>query len=93
MALARVVEFENVNGESIERARAQIEGEPPDGLRATEIVVLHDAAAAKSLVAVFFDNEEDYAEGDAILGAMSPGDTPGTRLSVTKYAVAVRKAL
>lgn len=92
MALARVVEFENVNDETIEQVRTQIEGEPPDGLRATEIVVLHDAAAAKSLVTVFFDNEEDYAAGDVILGAMSPGDTPGTRVSVTKYTVPLRRS-
>jgi len=93
MALARVVEFENVSRETIEQVRAQIEGEPPDGLHATEIVVLHDAAAAKSLVAVFFDSEEDYVAGDAILGAMAPGDTPGTRVSVTKYTVAARKTV
>lgn len=93
MALARVVEFENVDSESIGQARAQIDAERPEGLPATEIIVLHDAAAEKSLVVVFFDNEDDYAQGDATLNAMSPGDTPGTRASVTKYEVAVRKAV
>ena len=93
MALARVVEFENVDSEGIEQARAQIEGERPEGLPAREIVVLHDAAAATSLVVVFFDNEDDYAQGDATLSAMSPGDTPGSRTSVRKYEVAIRRAL
>ena len=73
MALARVVEFENVNSESIGQVRAQIQGEPPEGLPASEIVVLHDAAAGKALAVVFFDNEDDYAQGDAALSAMAPG--------------------
>ena len=67
-------------------------GERPDDVPATEIVVLHDADASKSLAIVFFDNEEDYAKGDAALNAMPAGDTPGQRTSVTKYDVAIRMA-
>ena len=93
MALARVVEFENVNSESIGQVRAQIQGEPPEGLPASEIVVIHDAAAGKALAVVFFDNEDDYAQGDAALSAMAPGDTPGTRISVTKYDVVARRTV
>ena len=91
MALARVVEFENVNSESIGQVRAQIQGEPPEGLPASEIVVLHDAAAETALVIVFFDTEDDYTQGDAVLSAMPAGDTPGRRVSVEKYAVPVRR--
>ncbi len=92
MALARVVSFENVSKDRIEelkREMASAEG-PPEGIPATEILVLHDADAEKSLVVVFFDSEDDYAQGDATLSAMPTGDTPGQRTSVSKYDVAVR---
>ncbi len=45
-----------------------------------------------ALAIVFFDNEEDYAKGDAALNAMPASDTPGQRTSVAKYDVAVRMA-
>ena len=91
MALARVVTFEGVSSERIEELRRQIEeGERPEGLNATEMLVLHDADAEKSVAIVFFDNEEDYASGDAILSAMPAPDTPGRRTSVSKYDVAIR---
>ena len=57
---------------------------------ATEIVVLHDADAERSLVILFFDTEDEYRRGDEALNAMPAGDTPGTRTSVTKYEVAFR---
>ena len=91
MALARVVTFDGVGEDRIAELRNQIEGgEQPEGLPASEIVVLYDAAAQKSLVIVYFDSEEDYAQGDATLNAMPAGDTPGSRTSVTKYDVAIR---
>ena len=52
--------------------------------------MLHDEAANTSLVILFFENEDDYARGDAALNAMTTGDTPGRRTSVTKYTVAGR---
>jgi hypothetical protein len=91
MALARVVQFEGVGQDRIDEMRRDIEGgERPEGIPATEIVVLHDATAEKSLVIVFFENEEDYRRGDEALNAMPAGDTPGKRTSVTKYDVAMR---
>jgi hypothetical protein len=57
---------------------------------AKEILVLHDPEAEKSLVVVFFENEDDYRAGDAALTAMPASDTPGQRTSVTKYNVAFR---
>ena len=65
-------------------------GERPENVPAKEIVVLHDPEADKSLVIVFFDNEDDYRQGDEALSAMPTGDTPGQRTSVTKYQVAFR---
>lgn len=91
MALARVVTFDGVSKERMdEMDREMREGEPPEGFPPSELVVLHDPDAEKSLVIVFFDNEDDYARGDAILDAMPAGDTPGSRTSVTKYNVATR---
>ena len=91
MALARVVTFEGVGRDRIEAMRGDVESQDqPEGLRATEMLMLHDADAEKALVILVFDNEEDYASGDAVLSAMPAGDTPGRRTSVAKYEVAIR---
>jgi hypothetical protein len=94
MALARVVSFDGVTRDRIREMGSEMQGsEPPEGLPAKEIIVLHDADADKSVVIVFFDSEEDYQRGDEILSAMPAGDTPGQRTAVTKYDVAVRMAV
>jgi hypothetical protein len=91
MTLARVVSFEGVDADRMdEMSRTMQGGERPEGLPATEVIVLHDPETAKSLAIVFFDNEDDYKQGDATLNAMPADDTPGQRTSVTKYNVAVR---
>ncbi len=91
MALARVVSFEGVSKERIEAMKREMdEGERPEGVPATEILVLHDPEAEKSLVILFFESEDDYGRGDEVLNAMPAGDTPGRRASVTKYDVANR---
>jgi len=91
MALARVVTFDGVSKERIEQMKQEMSGgERPDNIPASEVVVLHDPEAEKSLVVVFFENEDDYQQGDAALSAMPAGDTPGQRTSVGKYDVAIR---
>jgi hypothetical protein len=91
MALARVVTFEGVSKDRMdEMDREMKDGQPPEGFPGTEIVVLHDPEAEKSLVIVFFETEDDYKHGDEMLSAMPAGDTPGRRTSVTKYDVATR---
>jgi len=91
MALARVVTFDGVPKDRMEQMKSEIEGgERPDNLPATEILALHDAEADQALVVVFFDNEDDYRQGDETLSAMPAGDTPGQRTSVKKYDVALR---
>jgi hypothetical protein len=91
MALARVVSFDAVTKDRIEEMQREIgEGEPPEGLPAKEIVVLHDPDGEKSLVILFFDTEDDYRQGDKTLNAMPTADTPGQRTSVTRYDVAMR---
>ena len=91
MALARVVTFEGVSSDRMQEMQREIGGgQRPENLPASEIVVLHDPEAEKSLVIVFFENEDDYRQGDETLSAMPAGDTPGRRTSVQKYDVAVR---
>jgi len=91
MAIARVVTFDGVSPERMEEMRAQMqEGEQPEGLPATEIVVMHDPDAEKAVVVLFFDNDDDYRRGDEVLSAMPASDTPGQRSSVTRYDVPVR---
>ena len=91
MALARVVTFDGINSERMAEMAANIEGgERPEGLNATEMMLLHDPEAEKATAIIFFDNEEDYAAGHAILDAMPRDDTPGNRTSVTKTNVAMR---
>jgi hypothetical protein len=93
MALARVVTFDGVDSDRIAQMQREMEGsERPDNVPATEIIILHDPDADKSLAIVFFDNEDDYRQGDEALSAMPAGDTPGQRTSVTKYQVAIRMA-
>jgi hypothetical protein len=91
MALARVVTFDGVGKDRMEEMKREMDqGERPEGLPATELIVLHDADADKAVVIVFFDNEDDYRQGDETLNTMPAGDTPGQRTSVTKYDVVTR---
>ena len=91
MAIARVVSFDGVTRDRIEEMKSEMESnDPPEGLNATEVIVLHDADADKSVAIVFFDTEEDYRRGDEILSAMPADDTPGQRTGVQRYDVAMR---
>jgi len=91
MALARVVAFDGVDKNRMDEMNREMRDNPaPEGLDASEVIVLHDAESNKALAIVFFENEDNYRRGDEILDAMPAGDTPGQRTSVTKYDVAVR---
>jgi hypothetical protein len=91
MALARVVAFDGVSAQRAEELSRQIgEGDRPENLPATEMIILHDPDGEQALAIVFFDNEDDYQQGHETLDAMPAGDTPGRRTAVTKYKVAVR---
>ncbi len=91
MAFARVVSFDGVDQDRIEKMKSEMrEGERPEEIPATEVIVLHDPEAEKSLAIVFFETEDDYRKGDEALNAMPAGETPGRRSSVTKYDVAIR---
>jgi hypothetical protein len=91
MTLARVVTFDGVTKDRMDELDRQVrEGEPPEGMPSSELIVLHDPETEKSLVLVLFESEDDYKKGDEILSAMPAPDTPGQRTSVTKYNVATR---
>ena len=91
MAVARVVTFDGVGKARMdEMTRSMQEGEQPENLPATEVIVLHDPEAEKAVAIVFFENEDDYRVGDETLNAMPAADTPGQRTSVTRYDVPIR---
>jgi hypothetical protein len=91
MAVARVVSFDGVGKDRIDEMKREMgEGVQPEGIPATEVVVLHDPEAETALVVLFFETDDDYRRGDETLNAMPAGDTPGRRTSVTRYDVSVR---
>ena len=91
MAFARVVSFEGVTKERIEELKREMaDGERPEGLPATELIVLHDPESEKSLAIVVFETEADYQQGNETLNAMPTEDTPGRRTSAEKYEVVHR---
>ncbi len=91
MAFARVVTFEGVSKDRIEEMKREMQdGDQPEGLDATEIVVLHDPDSDRTVAILYFETEDDYRRGDEVLNAMPAADTPGRRLSVEKYEVAIR---
>jgi len=91
MAFARVATFEGITAEHLDALRQRIEEQgQPDGMNATDFIVLHDPDASKSISIVLFDSAEDYERGSAILDGMPRDDAPGQRTSVERYEVAVR---
>lgn len=94
MAVARVVMFEGVDAERVEGLRRRIEEEGrPEGVPATELIVLHDPEGRRSISIIFFESDEDYATGDETLNAVPADTTPGARSSVGKYRVALRSTV
>jgi hypothetical protein len=91
MAIARVVRFQGVTKERMEeQKRRMADEERPEGLPASEFIMLHDPESETSLAIVFFETEDDYQQADEILSAMPASDTPGQRTSVEKYDVVHR---
>ena len=90
MALARVVSLEGLGKGGSRRCARVGDGERPQDIPATEILVLHDPDAEKSLVILFFENEEGYRRVHETLDAMPGDETPGRRTSPAKYDVAIR---
>jgi hypothetical protein len=94
--LARIVRWEGGDPEDVKKSAAEIRqqseegGGPPPGVPATEFMLLHDASG-NAMALMLFENEADYAEGDATLNSMDPpGGGMGRRVGVDKYEVAAR---
>ena len=92
MAYARVATFQNVPPEALDEITKEIrEAELPEGLPATEVIVLADREGGKLQAITFFDSEDDYRQGDQTLRAMNPPSGMGSA-SIEKYEVAVRRS-
>lgn len=91
---ARVARFEGASPEALDQVAAGIREDsadgPPEDLPAKKMYLLQDKEGGKSLAIVFFENEDDYRQGDEKLESMSPpGDGMGQRVGVDKYEVAI----
>ncbi|MGN6254703.1 MAG: hypothetical protein ACTHO8_06935 [Solirubrobacterales bacterium] len=91
---ARVARWEGADAETLKQTAAEIsadaESGPPEGLPAKGLLLLHDLKAGRAMAIAFFENEEDYRQGDETLNSMNPpGDGMGTRGGVDKYEVAL----
>ena len=91
MAYVRVVRFTGVDPERVAALKervAQNEG-PPEGVPSTALKVLLDEEQGTAVVLQSFDSMEDLKTGEAVLSAMDPGETPGTRESVDRCEVMI----
>ena len=80
----RVVRFTDVTSARVEELLARIdeaEGPPPD-VPASGLQLVFDPTQGTAVVLQLFETEEDMQAGDRAFGAMDPGETPGTRVSV-----------
>ena len=93
---ARVATFEHADPakmqESIDAIRGMSDAGPPPGVVATELLMLADRAAGKTLAIVLFPTEADMRAGHEVFNAMDPAvpDGMGKRTSVEMYEVAVQ---
>jgi hypothetical protein len=82
---ARIVRFTDVEPGRIEARQAATEGEgPPEGVPATRVQVFHDPQQRTAIVVQHYETEDDMKTGEAVLDAMDPSETPGTRVSVDR---------
>jgi hypothetical protein len=90
---ARVARWEGAAPEEVRASAQGINAEasagPPEGLPAKGLLLLIDPDGGRSLAISLFETEQDMAQGDETLNAMSPpGDGMGQRTSVEMYEVA-----
>ena len=89
----RVVRFTDVDPEHLARRVGEIgesEG-PPEGVPAKGIQVCHDEEQRTAVVIQLFETAEDMRQGEAVLDAMDPSETPGTRASVDRCEIKVER--
>jgi hypothetical protein len=96
---ARVVTWEGADpatlDATVEQIRAQSAAGPPEGVPATDMILLTDAARGKSVIVVLFATEEDRRKGDETMNAMSPPitDGMGKRTSVEMFDVSIKMSV
>ena len=86
---ARVATFEGGNAAEIDGTIEQMRaGGRPDGVPATEFLLLVDRGSGKTLAVTLFETEDDLREGSATLEGMSPPTGAlGRRTSVETFDV------
>ncbi len=90
---ARVVRFTGVTDETIAAVRSQVEesGGPPPGVDAKSMKMLYDAEQGTALFVMFLDSADAMRKADEVMGAMDPGETPGSRVSVDLCEVVIER--
>src|SRR4051794_8382057 len=73
---ARVATFEGGDADSVRKIvdeiTSQAQDGPPEGVPATEFLLLHTGDGSKVLAVSLFDSEDDLRQGDETLSAMDP---------------------
>jgi hypothetical protein len=90
----RVVRFSDVTRERVDSLVARIDEEegPPEGVPSSGIQLLFDEDQGTAVVLQLFATEDDLRAGEAVLEAMDPSDTPGTRVSVDRCELRIDRA-
>lgn len=85
----RVVRFTDVTPDKVEGLQGRLEerGGPPEGVDSTGIKFLYDGDQNTAVVIQYFESREKMESSGAVLEAMDPSDTPGTRASVDRCEV------
>jgi hypothetical protein len=88
---ARIATFEIEDpgklDQEIEEMREQSASGPPEGIPATEFLLLVDRGGKKVMGITLFDTEEDLRKGSETLEQMNPGAGMGRRTSVETFEV------
>jgi hypothetical protein len=91
---ARVVRFDDVNADQLERVLAMVREAdgPPPGVNATRLQVLVDPEQGTAVVLQYFETLDDMVAAAAIFEAMDASETPGRRVSVDACEVRLDRA-
>ena len=86
MAVARVVSFDGVSSDRVAEMQRDMQDDEqqPEGLDSTEMIMLHDRDSERSLVILFFDNQDDSARAIEFLGAIAASEARGHRCSLAE---------
>lgn len=90
---ARIVRFTDVDPEHLASRLRQVDERdgPPEGVPATGIQLCHDEEQGTAVVIQLFESQEDMRQGESVLDAMDPSETPGTRASVDRCEIKLER--